>query len=140
VDLLRRAADSGNVDAQYNLGVCLRRGLGVERNDAEAERLYSAAAQMRHRSAQLALGGMKAERARSDDEWTEVAHWYRLAADSGHPSAMMALAELYESGRGLASDRSSALTLYRQALEAGRTDASAQVLRLQAQLQESAPS
>ena len=68
----------------------------------EAERLYSAAAQQGHRSAQLALGGLKAERARTNAEWAEVAHWYRLAADAGHPAAMASLAQLYERGRGVA--------------------------------------
>ena len=29
VELFRRAAELSNVDAEYNLGVCLRRGLGV---------------------------------------------------------------------------------------------------------------
>jgi len=40
VDLLQRAAARGNLDAHYNLGVCLRRGLGIARDDVEAQRLY----------------------------------------------------------------------------------------------------
>ena len=79
---------------------------------------------------------LRAERAQSAAEWTEVARCYRLAADSGHPSAMIALAQLYESGRGLASDRASALTLYRQAFESGHADAGLEVRRLEAQLRE----
>jgi TPR repeat protein len=79
----------------------------------------------------LALGGLKAQRAKSDEEWSEVAHWYRLAADAGHPSAMVSLAELYESGQGVAGDRAAALTLYRQALNAGHSAAAAQVRRIE---------
>ena len=52
---------------------------------------------------------------------------------------MVALAELYENGRGLSGDQASALALYRRAVEAGRTDATAQVQRLEAQLRESRP-
>jgi TPR repeat protein len=54
-ELFRRAAAKGNIDAQYNLGVCLRHGLGVQRDNAKAERLYSAAAQRGHPLAQQAL-------------------------------------------------------------------------------------
>ena len=82
---------------------------------------------------------MRAERARNQEDWSEVARWYRLAADSGHPSAMVSLAQLYESGRGFASDRHSALILYRQALEAGNSAAGLEVRRLEAQLRGSAP-
>ena len=49
---------------------------------------------------------------------------------------MIALAQLYESGRRLASDRASALTLYRQAFESGHADAGLEVRRLEAQLRE----
>jgi TPR repeat protein len=134
LDLFRRAAAQGNLDAQYNLGVCLRLGLGVPRDDAEAERLYSGAAQRGHRSAQLALGSLKAQSATTEAAWQEVARWYRLAADSGHPAAMASLAQLYESGRGVTVDRSAALTLYRQALAAGDADAALAVQRIEAEL------
>ena len=63
----------------------------------------------------------------NEPDWIEVAHWYRLAADAGHPAAMASLAQLYESGRGVPLDRAAALTLYRQALTAGDSNAAAAV-------------
>jgi TPR repeat protein len=62
-ELFRRAAARGNIDAHYNLGECLRLGLGVPRDDAKAERLYAAAAQHGHVLAQQALGVLKARSA-----------------------------------------------------------------------------
>jgi TPR repeat protein len=59
-ELFRRAAARGNIDAHYNLGECLRLGLGVPRDDVKAERLYSAAAQHGHVLAQQALVALKA--------------------------------------------------------------------------------
>ena len=56
VDLFQRAAAKGNLDAQYNLGVCLRLGLGVEADDVEAEHQYnSAARQGRRRKKQFSF-------------------------------------------------------------------------------------
>jgi len=137
VDMFRRAAAAGNLDAQYNLGVCLRRGLGVEQDHLEAERIYRTAAQRGHRSAQLALGALIEQRASSDVDLVEAASWYRLAADAGHPSAMAALAQLYESGRGVSADRSAALALYRQAVAAGNSSAGPEVRRIEEQLRDS---
>lgn len=94
----------GNVDAQYNLGVCLRRGFGGVRDDARAERAYRSAASKGHRSAQFALGSLKAETAVTSEDWSEVAHWYRLAADGGHEIAMLSLARLNEGGAGVAAN------------------------------------
>ena len=87
VELFARAAAKGNTDAEYNLGVCLRRGLGVEQDFAAAEQIYRAAAEKNHVSAQLALGDLVMERAALDADWAEAAHWYQLAADSGNAVA-----------------------------------------------------
>jgi hypothetical protein len=122
------------VDAQYNLGVCLRRGLGVPANDARAERCYRSAAENGQRSAQLALGSLLEPSARTDQEWREVARWYRMAADAEHPAAMMALGKLHESGRGVDSSRHAALALYQRALAAGYAEAAPDVRRLQGAL------
>ena len=93
VELFRRAAAHGNTDAEYNLGVCLRRGLGVAPDAKAAERSYRAAAERNHVSAQLALGDLIAESAATDAERLEASHWYRLAADSGNTMAKQRLTE-----------------------------------------------
>jgi TPR repeat protein len=51
--------------------------------------------------------------------------------------AMVSLAQLYESGQGVASDRAAALALYRQALKVGHSDAAPEVRRIEAQLNSS---
>jgi TPR repeat protein len=67
-ELFRRAAAKGNIDAQYNLGVCLRHGIGLRRDDGRAERLYSAAAQQGHLLAQQALRVLQAQYANEEPE------------------------------------------------------------------------
>jgi TPR repeat protein len=96
VELFRRASAQGNVDAEYNLGVCWRRGWGVVADDTTAEQHYRAAAERNHVSAQLALADLLAARAANEVEWTEATRWYRMAADSGNDAARARLAELQE--------------------------------------------
>ena len=101
VELFRRAAALGNTDAEYNLGVCLRRGLGVQVDANAAEHRYRLAAERNHVSAQLALGDLIAERATSDTQRLEEAtYWYRLAADGGHAAAKTRLDEIEETRLG----------------------------------------
>ena len=58
---LRRAADQGNADAQFNLGVMYAEGRGVPRDDAEAARWYRCAADQGEAAAQFNLGLMYAK-------------------------------------------------------------------------------
>jgi TPR repeat protein len=133
VSLLRRAVAQDSVDAEYNLGVCFRRGLGVNVDSKAAEQHYRLAAQREHVSAQLALGDLIAERAISDGSWAEAADWYRRAAKAGNPSAMVQLAGFLETGRGVTKDMSEAFELYRRAAAAGNEVARSAIQRLEAQ-------
>jgi TPR repeat protein len=105
VDLLRRAAEQGNNDAEYNLGVCLRRGIGIPADVNAARRYYRSAALSNHVSAQLALGDLIAESATSDSDWSEAMHWYRLAAENGNTNAKARLAQVKQSRHGLDVER-----------------------------------
>lgn len=49
----------------------------------------------------------------------EVAHWYRRAAENGHPPAMHLLGDMYKQGGGVPKDESMAYTLYSLAVARG---------------------
>lgn len=53
---LSRAADSGNSDAQYKLGLLLEHGKGEKQNKYKAERWYKKASLQEHKKAKLKLG------------------------------------------------------------------------------------
>ena len=55
---LRLAAEQGDADAQFNLGVMYANGEGVPENDAEAVKWYRLAAEQSHADAQFKLGVM----------------------------------------------------------------------------------
>ena len=56
--LLRKAADQGNAEAQYNLGAMYRAGQGVPQGNAEAVRWFRKAADQGDAKAQYNLGVM----------------------------------------------------------------------------------
>jgi len=54
-----KAAEQGNADAQFNLGLMYNSGEGVPRDDAETVKLWRKAAEQGHAEAQLRLDMMK---------------------------------------------------------------------------------
>ena len=56
VKLFRQAADKGNAQAQYNLGIMYKNGQGVKRDDKEAVKWFQRAADQGHAKAQSNLG------------------------------------------------------------------------------------
>jgi len=59
VKWLTKAAESGEADAQYYLGDIYRKGLGVEKSNAEAVKWFRLAAKQGHSKARKQLGGCK---------------------------------------------------------------------------------
>ena len=55
VEYYERAANLGNSDALYNLGVCYYKGYGVEQNYTKAIKYYERAANLGNFDARLAL-------------------------------------------------------------------------------------
>jgi TPR repeat protein len=130
VDLFQRAARAGNADGRYNLGVCHRLGLGVPVDIAQAERWYRAAAEAGNAPAQLVLGDLLLETARSEGTRTEAVKWYRAAADNGHAHALLSLGRVHELGLGVPQDLNAALAFYTEAAKRGVDGAASHVARL----------
>ena len=55
LDTVRQAADQGDAEAQYNLGVIYNNGEGVPKDDAEAVRWFQLAAEQGYAKAQFEL-------------------------------------------------------------------------------------
>jgi TPR repeat protein len=76
----RKAADQGNAEAQYNLGVMYANGQGVPRDDAEAARWYCAAADQSKPEAQFNLGVAYANGQGVPHDDVQAYKWFNLAA------------------------------------------------------------
>lgn len=120
---VRPAAESGDAEAQWKLGLACARGQGVPQNYAEAAQWYRRAAEQGHAAAQAALGELyEAGQGVPYDE-AEAARWYRRAAEQGHAGGQYSLAVLYVLGRGVPRDLAQALQWYRRAADQGNAQA-----------------
>ena len=104
LDAVRRAAEQGDVDAQYNLGVGYAFGQGVPEDDAEAVRWFRLAAEQGNAGAQLNLGVLYARGEGLLKDPAEAVRWYRLAAEQGEAMAQANLGVLYARGDGVLKD------------------------------------
>lgn len=83
----RKAAEQGNAEAQYCLGLCYYGALGVELDDTEAVKWFRLAAEQGIPDAQKALGDMYlcGYGVKADDG--EALDWYRKAFANGNAEA-----------------------------------------------------
>jgi hypothetical protein len=110
--------------AQFDLGVCYAKGVGVAQDKAEAVRRYRLAAGQGDAKAQYNLGGHYGDGIGVAQDASEAVRWYRLAAGQGDATAQFKIGVSYANGAGVAQDASEAVRWYR--LAAGQGDAKAQ--------------
>ena len=121
--VFRPAAQKGNAEAQFDLGVMYQRGHGVGKDLEEAFKWLRAAADQGLPQAQFLVGQMREKGEGIAPDYAEAQRWYQLAADSGDPDAANGLAALYEEGFGVSKDVSRAAHWYRLSADQGLPEA-----------------
>lgn len=116
-----KAAEQGNANAQYNLGLMHKYG----ESDVEARRLFLLAASQGHVDAQYNLGLMCENGLGGLKDYSYALKLYRLASEQKNPEAQVALGTMYLEGRGIAADSVEAIRLYTLAAEQGYVSAAA---------------
>lgn len=117
MSLLRKAADSGFVPAQVQIGVMYAEGVGVHQNNHRAVEWFKLATQLSNNpEANFYLGeaffrGLGVPQ----DYGTAVPH-YQKAATGGHPVAQYIIGTMYEAGWGVRQDLIKAWVSYMRAL------------------------
>ena len=91
IEALRRAADQGDADAQYNLGVMYSNGEGVPQDFTQAMAWYRQAADQGDAGAQYNLGVMYANGEGVPEDDAQAVAWYRQAADQSYAPAQASL-------------------------------------------------
>ena len=104
LDTVRQAADQGDAEAQYNLGVIYNNGEGVPKDDAEAVKWFRLAAEQGHAEAQNKLGVIYQGGNGVLKNMAEAAHWFRRAAEQGHVIAQTNLAVMNFLGDSVPQD------------------------------------
>jgi TPR repeat protein len=98
---LRRSAEQGMTQAQYNLGLLYENGTGVERSLAKATEWWTRAADQGHIEAQVATGTQYFLGRGAPHDETAACRWYERAAEAGHGGAQYLVASCYEHGYGV---------------------------------------
>ncbi len=99
-----QAAEQGDADAQFTLGVMYRQGEGVPQDPTEAVKWYRLAAEQGDAGAQFNLGVMYEQGKGVPQDPTEAVKWYRLAAEQGYAGAQFNLGLVYRLGQGVTQD------------------------------------
>ena len=120
---LRRCAEQGYANAQYNLGFMYDTGDGVPEDDAEAVRWWRLAADQGLASAQYNLGFMYDTGDGVPEDYAEAVRLYRLAAEQGNAKAQNNLGRMYALGEGIPEDDMLAYMWYNLAAAQGNENA-----------------
>ena len=89
----RLAADKGNADAMWLIGILYGSGLGVPLDDREGLKWSIRAGAYGHEYGQVALGDLYRAGAFKD-----AMKWYRMAAEQGNAEAQYKLGSMYHTG------------------------------------------
>ena len=81
------AAEQGNADAQFCLGICYKQGEGVDTDYKEAVKWLTKSAEQGNANAQFWLGNCYEYGAGVDKDEKEAVNWYTKAAAQGDASA-----------------------------------------------------
>ncbi|MDZ7737401.1 MAG: tetratricopeptide repeat protein [Gammaproteobacteria bacterium] len=93
----RRAAEQGEPQSQYNLGVLLSEGRGAPRDDGAAAEWFRRAAEQGDPNAQFALAGSYFEGRGVDEDMQQGMHWRpAVAADQDFAPARRLLSDIQE--------------------------------------------
>lgn len=119
LEWITKAANSGLIEAQTNLGHLYRNGEGkdIPKNLALALYWYMEAAKQGDKNAQLTVGYMYGTGEGVTRNYFEAVNWYRKAADQGDATAQYNLGYYYDSGRGVAQNYQEAIKWYQKAAD-----------------------
>jgi hypothetical protein len=101
VSIWRPLAESGDADAQFNLGQAYRLGRGVTINLGAAKTWFERAANAGHLDAQTTLGLLLFQ----NGDQQQGLKWLRRAADQGEPRALLVYGTALYNGDAVTQDR-----------------------------------
>ncbi len=126
----KAAADAGQAEAEFDVGVLYAQGLGVKRDLTAAMNWYRKAAEQGNAEAEFALGQMYSRGWGVPRDETDALRWMEMASDpvSDGPPTDWARIE----GYGAQQDQKQAAYWYQQAAEKGHAEAQYNLGRLYA--------
>ena len=95
IALIRRSAEQGYADAQFNLGLAYYRGEGVSQDYTQAVSWYRKAAEQGVAAAQYNLGVCYYKGEGVSQDYVQAVSWWCKAADEGEASALKSIRGRY---------------------------------------------
>ena len=117
------AAESGDANSQFGMGLLYSEGIVVPMDDIQALHWFGLAAEQGHGDSQYKLGVMHANGWGVPMDEAEAMKWYTLAADNGVTAAQVSLGTMYQNGFSVAQDKVEALKWFTVAVRLGDDDA-----------------
>ena len=117
------AAESGDADCQYGMGLLYSEGIVVPMDDIQALTWFGLAAEQEHGEAQYKLGVMHANGWGVPMDEGEAMKWYGLASENGVTAAQVSLGTMYQNGFSVEQDKVEALKWFSIAVKLGDDDA-----------------
>ena len=114
---LKRAAESGDAEAQYLLARQMEIGLMVDADIKGAAEWYAKSAIGGYRAAQFRLGEMYYAGKGLSKDYAQAAKWFERAQAQGSMPAAYNLGLIYERGLGVEKNHAKASALYQRAAQ-----------------------
>jgi hypothetical protein len=134
VSSFTRAAEQGNVLAQYNLALMYHDGNGVPRDYERAFYWYRKAAGQGHAAAQFWVAIMYRDSIGVQRDYGETLYWLARAAERGDANAQYTLGQLNQNGEGFPVDDVQAYVWFSLAGAQGDRDAEVMMEKLEKRL------
>ena len=104
LELYEIAAQQGDAQAQYSLGLCYHYGEGTLKDPFSAFKWFSQAAEGGHAQAQYSIGVYYQQGIGTAQDSENAFKWFEKAAIQNQPKAQHELGESYYHGRGVEKD------------------------------------
>ena len=121
---LKDRAESGDRDAQNNLGLCFQFGYGTKQDYSQAMIWFRHSADSGVATAQFNVGGLYFEGNGVEKDLNIAIEWYTKAAEQREELALIQLGHIYQKGLGVDIDLKRAFLLYLIAYKQGSSRAS----------------
>lgn len=113
----KQAAELGNKESQWAVGLCYCSGTGTEVNYEEAFKWLKKAADQGFAEAMTNIGGMYENGNGVDCDYAMAMKWYKDAAELGSANGMSNIGGLYFWGKGVKKDYTKALEYFNKAAD-----------------------
>ena len=133
-DCFRKAAELGNIYAQYNLALAYYNGKGVEQNHSMAAVFFTAAAKQGNVDAQGIMGQLYEKGDGVTKNFKEAFKWYYKAAEQLDAESQNKIGGMYEKGIGVPKDLEKAIAWYYKAVKQGYEEANKNLARVETEL------